>query len=456
MRKIGAIIVFFLCAVVCYGQTHNSADRLFQDGLYAEAGEEYAALLKSYPSYPLYLYRYARCAQELGDDTTALQYFEKAGDRYMLKYFYMGESYMRLWQAENAITAYNTYLNSLKEPNERDAHIQQQIAKAEKLQRYLRRVEQVCVLDSVDVPLKNLLDACVLSSQAGKLSYTKLGEIVFTNQLGDRQLWGSASDSVQYIVSSYRLLDHWSKPDTLPETVNMSERQLNPYVLNDGVTLYYAAADSNGLGGLDLYITRYNPANESYTIPENLGFPYNSPGNEYLLAIDEGKHIGYLATDRFTRGDSVRVYTFQYTQQKQYWRNIPADSLAAYARLQRFVKAEIEDLPRATTTRIDTTTSIPAFSFVINDSVVYHSIQDFRSPVAKKTFLQWQESVKRYEAEQERLAALRLAYSEADESKQKELTPIILQLENNQGPLMLLCEELLQQARKAEIDNTQQ
>ena len=87
------------------GQTHSSADRLFQEGDYAKAQSEYGALLKSYPRNALYLYRYARCAQELGDLTTALRYFELSGDRYDLKHFYVGEIYLQLWRTEESIAA---------------------------------------------------------------------------------------------------------------------------------------------------------------------------------------------------------------------------------------------------------------------------------------------------------------------------------------------------------------
>lgn len=168
MRKILLFILFMTC-IPAFAQTHSSADKAFQAGNYEEAQQAYAALLKSYPREALYLYRYARCAQELGDLNTAITYFGKAGDRYMLKYFYLGDIYMQLWQPEKAIEAYNTYLKSQKQPNEREGYIQQQIATAEKLQRYMRRVERIQVLDSVQVSLDSLLYACPLSSEAGSL-----------------------------------------------------------------------------------------------------------------------------------------------------------------------------------------------------------------------------------------------------------------------------------------------
>ena len=127
------------------------------------------------------------------------------------------------------------------------------MAHAEKIQRYLRRVERVTVIDSVLVPIHQMLLQCSLSPEAGRLQYDSLGGIEFTNQRGDHRLWSQLVDSNQILLSSHRLLDTWTTSDTLPTTINFTTSQISPYLLNDGVTLYFAAQDSNGLGGWDIY-----------------------------------------------------------------------------------------------------------------------------------------------------------------------------------------------------------
>jgi hypothetical protein len=458
MKKILLFIVCITSSIVLFGQTHSSADKLFQEGEYGAAQEAYGALLKRYPTEALYLYRYARCAQELGDDTTAIQYFDKAGDRYKLKYFYLGESYMRLWRVEEAIEAYNAYLSTLKEPNEREPHIAQQIAKAEKLQRYLRRTERIQVIDSVEVALDSMLMVCTLSAEAGTLKLDSLYSTIYTNQRGDRQVRTAMVDSARVLVASHMLLDQWTQPDTLPENINFTNDQCSPYVLNDGITLYFAAKDSNGLGGLDIYVSRYNMATENYTNPENLGFPYNSTANEYLFVLDEMRQIGYLATDRFAAEGRVHVYSFAIPQQKQYCRNIATDSLVAYARLEHFETSATDTIltthHRVTTT--ENTDEMGDFCFVINDSIIYYSVSDFRQNAAKEKYQEWQKANKQYLSEQQQLADLRQQYAVADEDTKKELTPIILQLENNQSHLFLQCKKLLLTIRQIENQSSQE
>ena len=457
MQKIYSIILFLACTLLSVAQTHASADKLFQAGDYATAQEQYGKLLKSYPREALYLYRYARCAQELGDFATAIQYFDKAGDRYMLKYFYLGEIYLQQWYADAAIEAYNKYLSSLTEPNERESYIAQQMAHAEKIQRYLRRVERVAVIDSVLVPLHQMLLQCSLSPEAGRLQYDSLGGIEFTNQRGDHRLWSQLVDSNQLLLSSHRLLDTWTTSDTLPTTINFTTSQISPYLLNDGVTLYFAAQDSNGLGGWDIYISRYNTATELYTAPENLGFPYNSPANEYMYIVDENQGVAYLATDRFAPQGYVHIYSLAIPEQKQYCRGMTSDSLAAYAQLRAFYKTERSDNvpselsePSKLSNPSDPSKLHDAISFVINDSVIYTSVDAFLSQEAKQLFMEWEQLQERLTKEQNQLEQLRMQYMQAEETLQAELAPRILQLESDIVRLQERCWALPREIRQRE------
>ena len=98
------VLIFgLLCLpVMLHAQSASSADRLFQDENYAEAQGQYEQLLRQSPKNALYLYRYARCAQILGDDATAVRYFVAAGTKYSLRDFFLGESYWRLWHFDEA------------------------------------------------------------------------------------------------------------------------------------------------------------------------------------------------------------------------------------------------------------------------------------------------------------------------------------------------------------------
>ena len=455
MQKIIIFIVSVACSITLLGQTPSSADTQFKAGKYAEAQKAYKALIKSYPSNPLFSYRYARCAQELGDDSTAIEYFILSGNRYNLKHLYIGDSYLRLWNADAAIESYHRYQE--KEPEERQEYIQQKLAEAEKLQRYLRRVEKIQVIDSVEIAIDHMLDVVKLSAESGHLSLDSMHSIVYTNQRNDKRIWATQHEDGRILLTSHRLMDHWSNSDTLPTSINFAADQCSPYLLSDGVTLYFAAEDENGIGGLDIYISRYNTTTETYTTPENIGMPYNSPANEYMMVIDEVHQVGYLATDRSSKPGFVHVYSFAIPEQKQYWRNLENNQLVKYAKLQQFelytedVAPSIEvtevELPQITEQSVE----IGDFRFVINDSVVYYSIDDFQVSDAKDKYLEWKTVEAQLQTEAQQLTELRKDYAAADEIERKALAPSIMQLEKNQYLLAQRCQSLLYDIRQIEM-----
>jgi hypothetical protein len=392
----------------------------------------------------------------LGDDSTAIKYFIKSGDRYNLKHLYLGDSYLRLWKADKALESYQTYQQ--KEPEERHAYVKKQIAHAELLQRYLRRVERLQVIDSMEVPLESMLDVVQLSAEAGKLTLSATNSVTYTNQRNDRKLWASADGERSWIVSSHNLMDTWTQPDTLPVTINMSSKQDYPYLLSDGVTLYFASKDTSGLGGYDIYVSRYNTYTESYTNPENLGLPFNSPANDYLMVIDEIHHVGYFATDRYAKEGHVHVYSFVPTSEKSYWRNISQDSLVAYAQLRDglHVEEELVEKPALPQHTMDAERDKEEIFFVLNDSVVYTSMSEFKSATARNSYQEWHNMHQQMKLDKDLLARLRLQYATSDDATKKELTPQILQLEKKQSQSQEQCNKLLQTVRKSENEVNQQ
>lgn len=438
--------------VTAFPQSEAAADRLFQAGNYAEAQAVYATLLRTHPKKPLYAYRYARCAQEQGDYDTALRYFERAGDKYPLRYFYTGEIQLQQWHTEEATEAYSTYLQTLQEPNEREHYVRAQMRYAGKLQRYLRHVEKVKILDSVEVKTDSLLTTFSLLPENGTLTPDTVG-FIYTNQRSDRRFWSVPAGACRRLVSSQRLLDCWTVPDTLPQTVNSAQEQISPYILSDGVTLYFAANDSNGLGGYDLYVSRYNTATGTYTPPENLGFPFNSAANEYFYVLDEVRNIGYFATDRFSKDGYARVYSFVPMEPKAYWSRLPQDTLVAYAQLRRVLTADAPaDVPAPPTTVQSSATPRASILFVLNDSTFYRSMDEFCAPVARSFYAQWETLTQQLNADQQQLGQLRAQYAAADKQQRETLSPRILHLEDECLQTQQQCEALLQQARYAESD----
>lgn len=96
----------------------------------------------------------------------------------------------------------------------------------------------------------------------------------------------------------------WSFPYALAE-INTSRDEYTPFFAEDSQTLYFSSKGWNTVGGFDIFKTRYDPLKKRWTIPENVGFPINSAGDDYWLQIYGDR--GFLASNRSggTGGDDI-------------------------------------------------------------------------------------------------------------------------------------------------------
>lgn len=85
----------------------------------------------------------------------------------------------------------------------------------------------------------------------------------------------------------------------------------NPFLLSDGIKLIFASNRSDGLGGYDLYMSRYNAERNHFLEAIPLGMPYNSPANDYLLIYDEEQNRSYLVSDREASEGMIRLYILE-------------------------------------------------------------------------------------------------------------------------------------------------
>lgn len=94
----------------------------------------------------------------------------------------------------------------------------------------------------------------------------------------------------------FRLGDgSWSEPTPLfDEDVDAAF----PFMLSDGCTFYFASRSEQGLGGYDIFRSYRDSDTGEFQNPVNMGLPYNSPADDYMLAIDEYTGAGWWATDR--------------------------------------------------------------------------------------------------------------------------------------------------------------
>ena len=215
------------------------------------------------------------------------------------------------------------------------------------------------------------------------------------------------------------------------------------------------------MGGYDIFVSRADGENGEFLAPENIGFPFNSPANDYLFAMDEYALLGWFVSDRRQPEGKVCVYTFIPNQTRElYGDEVNTQQLRSLARLNSIrdtwtqpekVKAAQQRLADLRAGKGDTTPATPDFTFVIDDKRIYTSIDDFNSPAAKQEMKKWLQLRNSVQTDSELLNRLRENYAEADAKQRSQLARTINRLEATFYPQQQQLRQLAKDIRNAEI-----
>ena len=184
------------------------------------------------------------------------------------------------------------------------------------------------------------------------------------------------------------------------------------------MTLYFSAKSKEGLGGYDIYVTRFNTDSAKFYHPENIGLPYNSKANDYYCVIDEFDNIGWLVTDRRQPKGKVCIYTFVPAETRTTYDGevIGEDTLKALAEITRISdtwtdKAKLQSARRRLASLLTRNDAVKAktFSFIVNDKTVYTSLSDFKSPKSRERLAKLQQMEKAAKGHPKAEAALKQA-----------------------------------------------
>lgn len=379
------------------------------------------------------------------------------------------DSLMRLYRFDAVDSALQNNITLKQKKRETTLMEEQQRAQARKGMRMLSAVERVVVFDSLTLPADRVLSALALSRESGYMLHAKDKGLcadphstLFANELGDRIIFAQAdtaggsrlyaADVVDREITGRRCLDELDED---------GQSQLNyPFMQADGQTLYFARQSEDGLGGYDIYMTRYDADEKHFLIPENIGMPFNSPANDYLYCVDETYNIGCFATDRHTTGDSVTVYYFIPNTARRVYNEVEvgSDALRQLARLsniqltwgeQSQVRAALMRLTQCRQEQYRTASSGPTFTLWVADNRVIRSLGELTSDQARTAVQQWLDKQAELTRLEEQLQTARRRYAAATAAERNTLKSNILMMEQNQETLTAEVKALKRTAQKA-------
>jgi outer membrane protein OmpA-like peptidoglycan-associated protein len=86
----------------------------------------------------------------------------------------------------------------------------------------------------------------------------------------------------------------WGSVKNLGTTINTAYDDDGPFIDYDGVTLFFSSKGHDGMGGFDIYRTKFDAATNKWDTPVNLGYPINTPDNDvYFIASADTKRAYY-------------------------------------------------------------------------------------------------------------------------------------------------------------------
>lgn len=284
----------------------------------------------------------------------------------------------------------------------------------------LRGVDRVTIVDSMVVNKKDFLKAYPLSADLGTLTLSDKGDIVqYQTQLNGMVLRPEGTDSTSLQLIRYYLENGKFTEGEAIEGLGIEGDINYPFLMPDGQTFYFAARSDEGYGNYDLYVTRYDSDSKRFYQADNMGFPYNSYANDYMLVIDETARIGWFASDRYQPNGKVCIYTFIPNESRQTidYETTDINELRAAASLHSLAAITMTDEQKHARTQAlqrvkqltssTTATRHKDFEFILNDAKTCYTFDDFKTSEAKQLCSEWVQKTKNLAALNEQLQEMR-------------------------------------------------
>ncbi|MDE6490202.1 MAG: tetratricopeptide repeat protein [Muribaculaceae bacterium] len=421
-----------ICAPALMAVTLDEAKALYLKGRYAEALPAFRTALKSKPKDPSLNHWTGVCLYKTGDPAQGKPLIEFAMTKNILEApRYLAEIAFDEYRPADAEEYLERYRAAMKKAKKSvPADVEAFSDRVGRMSAMMGRVENIVIIDSLAVDKAEFFQSYRLSPESGAFySSATLPDgfpsadttVVYMPQSQSSMMWAAPDDTGRtHLLESAMLTDgSWEAPHSLGDAVNEGGDANFPFLMSDGITLYYANNGENSLGGYDIFITRRDDT--EFLSPQNIGMPYNSPYDDYLLAIDEVTGVGWWATDRNQLGDKITIYRF-----------IPSDLRINYDPDDRNIarNAKVVSYRDTWPDGADYTALLeqidaiepaghehqPDFVFPLPDGRVYTGWEDFRTGRGRELMEQYVDTDHADSEDRAELESLRRRYADGDTS----------------------------------------
>lgn len=291
---------------------------------------------------------------------------------------------------------------------------------------FLERVEKIAVIDSLTVDASDFYKAYKLPASAGSLYGPEIipfgesraeAEVAFMNEGKNFIMWAEPDSAGNVsLFESIKLTDgSWHSPVMESEILRGGGNADYPFMMSDGLTLYFANDGKESLGGYDIFVATRDAVTGEYMQPQNMGMPYNSPYDDFMLAIDEQNGVGWWATDRNRIDGKLTIYVFVPNETRTNY-NSDDDDVVSFARIDNIKSTQggndySELLEAIENIRTGETERKADFYFTVKAGKTYTTLDDFKNPQARATMIEYLDEMKLYGQASARLSDMRKRYA---------------------------------------------
>ncbi len=146
--------------------------------------------------------------------------------------------------------------------------------------------------------VKNETSACF--SPDGRTIYLVRGKVNDPNK---------SNSDIYYSVKTKQ--GKWSTAKRMPTNINSPYDETGVFMHPDGKTLYFSSKGHATMGGFDIFKTILQE-NKTWSDPENLGYPVNSPDDDIFFVLSADGRNGYYSTVKADSKGFTDIYQLNF------------------------------------------------------------------------------------------------------------------------------------------------
>ena len=110
---------------------------------------------------------------------------------------------------------------------------------------------------------------------------------------------------------------NWATPQLLGNHINTKYKEDFPHLSSDGKTLYFASQGHSSMGGFDIFKSRYDEVSNSWSAPQNIGYPINTTEDDLSISFTGDSCYAYLSGSRPGGFGNLDLYKLTLNQDKK-------------------------------------------------------------------------------------------------------------------------------------------